>query len=94
MPFFPLSTFQEMTLAFFLGLGLFIFLYLAWGGYNKGPMNGTGEDRNRTEDLKPEVVTRAAHNHIPPFLVLVYVGVTLWILAYLIFVGLRNKAIG
>lgn len=83
-----------MTLAFFLGLGLFILLYLAWGGYSKGTVAGAGEDRSRTEGLEPEGMTKTAHNPIPPLLVLVYVGVILWILAYLIFVGLRNKAIG
>jgi len=94
MPFFPLIAFQEMTLAFFLGLGLFILLYLAWGGYRKGPRSVTGEDAGQLEGLEPEDVPKAGDNPIPPFLLFVYAGVTLWILAYLIFVGLRVKAIG
>jgi hypothetical protein len=94
MPFFPLTTFQEMTLAFFLGLGLFILLYLAWGSYPKGPIEGAEEDRSGTEGLEPRDVPEAGDNPIPPFLIFVYAGVALWILAYLIFIGLRVKAIG
>jgi len=37
MPFFPLSTFQEMALAFFMGLGVFILLYVAWASYPQDP---------------------------------------------------------
>ncbi len=94
MPFFPLIPFQEMTLAFFFGLGGFIILYLAWGGYPKGPTEPSGKGRSGTEDLEPKGAAKAADHPIPPILLLVYIGVTLWILAYLIFVGLRVKAIG
>jgi hypothetical protein len=94
MPFFPLITFQEMTLAFFLGLCLFILLFLAWGSYPKGSIEEAGEDRGGLGGLEPRDVPEAGDNPIPPFLIFVYGGVTLWILAYLIFIGLRVKAIG
>ena len=90
MLFFTLVPFQEVILAFSLGLGTFLLLYLAWLGYPKNnesePIAQEGQEA--LEDSK----TRG--NPIPPFLVLVYIGVPLWILVYLIFVGLQMKAIG
>ncbi len=79
MPFFPLATLQEMALAFFMGLGTLLLLYLAWASYPKGPA-----------EKKPE----GQENPVPPFLILVYALVVLWALAYFLFVGLRVKAIG
>ncbi len=79
MPFFPLTTLQEMALAVFFGLGTLLLLYVAWASYPRGPA-----------EKEPE-----GHGHpVPPFLVLVYVLVVVWALAYFLFVGLRVKAIG
>jgi hypothetical protein len=94
MPFFPLSTFQEMVLAFFMGLVAFILLYVAWASYPPGPNDGSGEDLKKPEARELNEVPQAADNPIPPFLVFVYVGAAVWALAYFIFVGLRVKAIG
>jgi hypothetical protein len=93
MLFFPLVPFQEWILAFSLGLGTFLLLYLAWIGYPKGP--GLEKSKPETQEIgevdhKPET----PNNPIPPLLVFIYIGVALWILVYLIFVGLRVKAIG
>ncbi len=79
MPFFPLTTLQEMALAFFMGLGTLLLLYLAWASYPKGPAEKESEGRE---------------NPVPPFLIVVYALVILWALAYFLFVGLRVKAIG
>jgi hypothetical protein len=94
MPFFPLIPFQEMALAFFMGLGVFILLYVAWGSYPQGPDDNTGEDLKKPEAGELNEVQKAADNPLPPFLVFVYVGVTVWALAYFIFIGLRVRAIG
>jgi hypothetical protein len=93
MPYFPLTTFQEMVLAFFLGLGAFVLLYLAWGSYPKAHPEGR-EKEPKERDAGGPGVPPAADNPVPPFLLLVYIGLTVWILAYLIIVGLRVKAIG
>ena len=91
MPFFPLTTFQEMVLAFFLGLGVFILLYVAWGSYQKrGPFE-TGRPLEKAEGQGPADWLKAGENPIPPFLVFVYIGIAGWALAYLIFVGLPGK---
>jgi hypothetical protein len=93
MPFFPLTTLQEMALAFFLGLGALVLLYVAWAFYSPAPPETGGEE------LKPEgpgsgEEQKKADHPVPPFLVMVYVGVIVWALGYLILVGLRVKAIG
>jgi hypothetical protein len=94
MPFFPLIPFQEMILAFSLGLGLFILLYVAWNSYSRRPGAGSGEEDQTLQASEPRDVHTAADNPIPPFLICVYVGVAVWMVAYLIFIGLRIEAIG
>lgn len=94
MPFFPLTTLQEMALAFFLGLGTLALLYVAWASYPKGPQEISGEDIKKPEGVGSEEEQKKADNPVPPFLIIVYVGIIVWILAYLILVGLRVKAIG
>ena len=94
MPFFPLSTFQEMALAFFMGLGVFILLYVAWASYPQDPTDDPGGDLKKPEARELNEVPKVADNPLPPFLVFVYVGVAVWALAYFIFIGLRVRAIG
>ena len=93
MQFFPLLTFQEMALAFFLGLGTVLLIYLAWGSYPKRRLEDTCREE-REEGHEPESGPEAPDHSVPPFLIFVYIGVAVWILVYLIFIGLRVKAIG
>jgi len=83
-----------MTLAFFLGLGTFVLIYLAWGSYPKDRPEGLEDDPEKQDTEESIDNHRRADNPVPPFLLLIYVGLTVWILAYLIIVGLRVKAIG
>ena len=94
MPYFPITTFQEMILAFFLGLGTFVLLYLAWGSYPRDRREGMEKEPEKKETLEPVDVPQTADNPVPPFLLFIYVGLTVWILTYLIIIGLRVKAIG
>jgi hypothetical protein len=94
MPFFPLTTLQEMALAFFLGLGTLILLYVAWAFYPKAPPEKSGEDIKKPEGFGSGEEQKKADNPVPPFLIIAYFGVIVWALAYLILVGLRVKAIG
>jgi hypothetical protein len=93
MLFFPLVPFQEFILALSLGLGTFLVLYLAWSTYSKGPgqVNRGPEKGEGGEGLEE---SETPNNPMPPFLIFIYVGVALWVLVYLIFVGLKVKAIG
>jgi hypothetical protein len=100
MPYFPLTTFQEMILAFFLGLGTFILLYLAWGSYPEDRREGMEKEPEKQDAGRSVEVSQAGHgpqrgkNPVPPFLLFIYVGLAVWIVAYLIIIGLRVKAIG
>jgi hypothetical protein len=94
MPYFPMTTFQEMILAFFLGLGTFVLLYLAWGSYPKDRREGMEKEPEKQDTREPVDVPQAADNPVPAFLLFIYFGLTVWILAYLIIIGLRVKAIG
>ncbi|MBI4762989.1 MAG: hypothetical protein HY787_00080 [Deltaproteobacteria bacterium] len=94
MPYFPLITFQEITLAFFLGLGAFVLIYLAWGSYPQDRLRGMEKKPEEPETGEPLDGPQEGDNPVPPFLLLVYIGLTVWILAYLIIIGLRVKAIG
>jgi hypothetical protein len=93
MQFFPLVTFQEMVLAFFLGLGTVLLLYLAWGSYPKRPVEEICPEES-PESPEPGKGREGADHPLPPFLIFIYAGVAVWILAYLIVIGLRVKAIG
>jgi hypothetical protein len=94
MPYFPLITFQEMVLALFFGLGVLGLLYLAWAGYPEEPAGR--EEKGSEERGSPESVgeRQSVSNSVPPFLILTYVVVVVWALAYFIFVGLQGGAIG
>ena len=94
MPFFPLTTLQEMALAFFLGLGTLVLLYVAWAFYHKGPAELSGEDIKRAEKTGAGEEQKRGDNPVPPFLIIAYIAVIVWALTYVILVGLRVKAIG
>ena len=94
MPFFPLTTLQEMALAFFLGLGTLVLLYVAWAFYPKAPQETSEEEIKNPERIGSEEGEKKADNPVPPFLIIAYIAVIVWALAYLILVGLRVKAIG
>jgi hypothetical protein len=93
MLFFPLVPFQEWILAFSLGLGTFLLLYLAWTSYPKDSTMGKSKPESQ-EIREAAEKSETPNNPIPPFLIFIYVGVALWALVYLIFVGLRVQAIG
>ena len=94
MPYFPMIVFQEMILAFFLGLGAFVLLYLAWVSYPEDRPEEMEKERGEQDTRDSDRVPRAAGNPVPPFLLLVYAGLSVWILAYLIIIGLGVKDIG
>ena len=77
-----------MVLAFFLGLGVLILIYLSWSGYSRA--------RDETEpkgDDDSGLVSRHGHNPVAPVLVVIYAGVFLWALIYIIFHGILGGPI-
>ncbi len=93
MPYFPLTTLQDMALAFFLGLGTLVLLYAAWTFYPPAPPEVGGVECE-PEGVGSEEEQKKDDNPVPPFLIMAYLAVIVWALAYLILVGLGGKAIG
>lgn len=89
MRFFPLLDFQYMVLAFFLGMLGLILVYVAWAGY---------ADRAADEEEEAEgfevAAEHEAKNPVAPFLIFIFVGVTIWSLAYAVVVGIFGGPIG
>ena len=94
MRYFALLDLQHMVLALFLGLGLVILLYAAWMGYRDRepdePAERPGETR---EDEDAEPGGEHEDNPVSPMLILLYVGVVTWMVAYVIVVGIRGGPI-
>jgi hypothetical protein len=94
MRYFPLHDFQYMVLAFFIGLICVLLTYMAWGSY----------PRTRKERSKEELIERGGHeietghhvdkNPISPFLIYIYIFISLWSLCYMLYAALTPIQIG
>ena len=84
MRFFQLLDFQYMVLALFFGLLGLILAYIAWAGYADRPP----DEREEEQGLEVAGGREVKQNPAPPLLIFVYVGVTLWALAYAVVVGI------
>lgn len=89
MRYFTLLGFQHWILALFLGLFSAIAVYIAWYGYFRRRF----EDLDVSDKTKPTDVPGSEHNAIAPILVFVYIGIGLWILLYVVFIGLGDRPI-
>lgn len=90
MRFFPLLDFQYMMLAFFLGVIGVLLVYVAWAGYSYR----SSKEKEPIEESEIERSHEVTKETVPPFLILVYVGVTIWVLAYAFMVGIFGGPIG
>jgi hypothetical protein len=88
MRYFPLIDFQYIVLATFLGLIVLVLIYVAFGTYRR--RSGGETKAGEANDIAP--VQGSESSPVGPFLIIVYVGVALWAVAYLILVGIRGKA--
>jgi hypothetical protein len=89
MRFFPLLDFQHWVYGTALGLILLIAIYITWRGY---PRDREALD-DPFEELKPDFVPKSEHHPITPFLVFMYVGVAIWVLAYWVVIGILGDAV-
>ncbi len=92
MQYFPLLAFQDLVLAFFLGLGFVILVYLAFGGHKRTRKDPTGEELDR---LKRGALAEAHDPEggpVPPVLILIFVGAILWAVSYVVVVGIKGVA--
>jgi hypothetical protein len=94
MRFFALVDFKYMMLAVFLGLISLILVYMAWGSY---PSHRTPTDEEELRRLRGHEIQTghdAEHNPVAPFLIFIYIGIGIWVVAYMIFVGIRGGPVG
>lgn len=88
MRFFPMLDFQYWVLGFFLGLVAIVLVYLAWGSYPVRRTPRTEEEIRLLEGHEIDTGHDAEKNPVAPFLIFVYLGIALWSLAYMIYIGL------
>lgn len=86
MRYFSLLDFQTVVLLTFLGLAVFVLLYIAFGGsvYLTGRKEKEGEKEEYPGGIE------VGNRPIPPLLVFIYVAFVVWALAYVIVIGLRG----
>jgi hypothetical protein len=85
MRFFTLIDLHHLLLALFLGLAAAIIIYLSFRHVeDKGP------DRVSSTDPAYLEGRGAGNNPVPPLLIVIYFGVALWIIFYVIFFALRG----
>ena len=86
MRYFSLLDFQTVVLLTFLGLAVFVLLYIAFGGsvYRTGP-----KEKEREKEEYPGGI-EVGKRPIPSLLVFIYVAFVVWALVYVIVIGLRG----
>jgi hypothetical protein len=90
MRFFFLQDYQHWLLAVFLGIVLAILVYLALRSY--GYTNARADGRSReTFDYPDGIVGR--NFPTPPFILFLYIGLAIWIIIYVIYVGIMGGPI-
>jgi hypothetical protein len=83
--FFPLLDYQHLTLAFCLGLAMVIVIYLSFR-YRNDPRI---KEKDGPGPVSPDMTGGEGHL-IPPVLILLYAGVVVWTVFYVIFAGIRG----
>ncbi len=84
MRFFPLQDYQDWLLGLFLGIVLAILIYLAF----RSTADSTGRAGKETGGVThyPDAI-EGRHNPPPLFIIFLLVGFAVWILCYVIYVG-------
>lgn len=85
MRYFNLLDIQYVVLALFMGLGGLIVIWLSFAGHLE-ERKGDAEAEHYPEGI------RIGKGPIPPLLILVYAGFSLWALGYVIRVGIMGPA--
>lgn len=92
MQYFPLLAFQHLVLAFFLGAGFAILVYLAFSGYKRTRKEPVGEELDRLKRGELVEVHDPAGGRIPSVLILIFIGAILWAISYVVVVGIKGVA--
>ena len=84
MRYFTVLDFQRTILALTMGVILLIAIYLTWKGYPRDRDQLDDADREASIDFIPA----SEHHPVTPMLLFLYVGIVLWVIGYLVVVGI------
>jgi hypothetical protein len=90
MRFFFLQDYQHWLLAVFLGIVLAILVYLAFRSY--GYSNERADERARQGLDHPDGIV-GKNFPTPPFILFLYIGLAVWVIIYVIYVGIMGGPI-
>jgi|GEM_PF-1891725 len=94
MHYFPMLMFQHWVLAFFLGLAAVIMTFLAFGlRWHEEERGKSLEELNKDRGSHLNLFSQFARNPHGLFLILVYLGILLYFVAYYFLVGLGARDI-
>ena len=85
MRFFPLQDYQDWLLGLFLGIVLAILIYLAFRGI-AGPTGRATDGQGKEAAPYPNAAEGGRHP-LPPLIVFLILGFAVWIVFYVIYVG-------
>lgn len=92
MQYFPLLAFQHLVLAFFLGAGFVILLYIALSSYKQTREELSEEELDHLARGELAEVHDSEGNRIAPVLIFIYLGVIVWSVSYFVVVGIKGTA--
>jgi hypothetical protein len=92
MQYFPLLAFQHLVLAFFLGAGFVILLYIALSSYKQTREELSEEQLDHLARGALAEVHDPEGNRIAPVLIFIYLGVIVWSVSYFVVVGIKGTA--
>ena len=92
MQYFPLLAFQHLVLAFFLGTGFVILLYIAFSSYKQTRKEMSEEELDHLARGELAEVHDPEGNRIAPVLIFIYLGALVWSVSYFVVVGIKGTA--
>jgi hypothetical protein len=93
MRYFALHDFQYWSLALFIGLTCVVLACLAWGGYKRERDKKVEERLARMSAYEIMTNHDIERNPMAILMLLVYAVTVLWVLGYMIFIGIRGTYI-
>ena len=94
MRYFAILDFQYWVLAVFIGAICLILTYMAWGSYPARRVQRSEEEIREMHGHEIESGHSTESNPVAPFLVFIYIGIAVWSLSYMVFVGVRGGQVG
>jgi hypothetical protein len=92
MQYFPLLDFQHLVLAIFLGLGFVILICIAFCSYKQDREEMSTEELDRLARGELAEAHDPEGSRIAPVLIIIYLGVIVWSVAYFVVVGIKGSA--